>query len=306
MKPAAFASSLDKEYVAELAVDVLRLRYWQHIMNEALKRREFLIPIHLGFGHEAIAAAVSRAMQQHDQLVLTHRNITYNLARARSLKPLYEEYKLSPSALGGGKLGSMNLANPDWGVAYSSSILGNNLSVACGISLARQTAGRDGIVIVLTGDGAMEEGQFYESLVFARSQRLKVLFIVENNDYAMASSISERRCNIALDRMAEAVSIPFRHLTSNDVIEYNAILEGLRDDIDAKSAPACIEVRLPAFNQHAGPTPGWPTDPKKISVDNGLLIERTADDPVFVLGQRLGEDIVGNLSARVLAEGWGG
>jgi TPP-dependent pyruvate/acetoin dehydrogenase alpha subunit len=289
---------------SKLAVEVLRLRYWQHIMNEALKRREFTIPIHLGFGHEAIAAALSSVMQPHDQLVLTHRNITYNLARARSLKPLYEEYKLSPTAVGGGTLGSMNLASPEWGVAYTSSILGNNLSVACGLSLARQTAGREGIVIVLTGDGAMEEGQFYESMVFAKSQRLKVLFVVENNDSAMSSSITERRCPISLDRMADGLCIPFRHLVGNDVFEYTATLDGLRRDIDATSSPACIEVGLAALNQHAGPTPGWPTDPKKINLDNGLVIERTSNDPVFVLIQRLGEDLIGNLSAGVLAEDW--
>ncbi len=287
-----------------LVVDVLRLRYWQHIMNEALKRREFAIPIHLGFGHEAIAAAVNHMMQQHDQLVLTHRNITYNLARARSLKPLYEEYKLSPSATGGGKLGSMNLASPEWGVAYTSSILGNNLSVACGIALARQTAGRGGVVVVLTGDGAMEEGQFYESLVFARSQRLKVLFVVENNDYAMSSTIAERRCPIDLGHMTQAMGMPFQHLAGNDVFRYDAVLTDLRKRIDADSAPACIEVRLSALNQHAGPTPGWPTDPKSIRMESGLLIERTENDPVFVLIQRLGEDLVGSLSAQVLHEDW--
>jgi len=286
-------------------MELLRLRYWQHVMNEALKRREFTIPIHLGFGHEAMAAAVSDAMQQHDQLVLTHRNITYNLARSRSLKPLLEEYKLSPSAVGGGKLGSMNLASTAWGVTYTSSILGNNLSVACGLALARQTSGREGIVIVLTGDGAMEEGQFYESLVFARSQRLKVLFVVENNDSAMSSSIAERRCPINLDRMCAALNMPFRHLIENDVFEYAGILGDLRKEIDAESAPACIEGRLPALNQHAGPTPGWPTDPKKISIESGLLIERTVNDPVFVLTQRLGEAVVNELSAAVLAEGWG-
>jgi TPP-dependent pyruvate/acetoin dehydrogenase alpha subunit len=288
----------------ELIVDVLRLRYWQHIMNEALKRREFTIPIHLGFGHEAIAAAVSRMMQKDDQLVLTHRNITYNLARARSLEPLYKEYKLSPSAVGGGKLGSMNLASSDWGVAYTSCILGNNLSVACGLALSRQTAGREGVVTVLTGDGAMEEGQFYESLVFARSQRLKVLFVVENNDSAMSSCITERRCPIALDRMSEALGIPFLHLATNDVIEYTAILGDLRRGIDNNSTPACIEVRLAALNQHAGPTPGWPTDPKRISIEDGLIIERTSNDPVFVLIQRLGHDLISKLSISVFDEGW--
>jgi len=296
----ATLSSID----TSLALDVLRLRYWQHVMNEALKRKEFKIPIHLGFGHEALASAVNRMMTDSDQLVLTHRNITYNLARAGALKPLYDEYKLEPAAMGRGKLGSMNLANRSKGIAYSSSILGNNVSVACGLALAKQVSNTDGIVTVLTGDGAMEEGQFYESLVFAASQRLRVLFLVENNDMSMSSTIEQRRCPIALNHMAAAVNIQFHSLEGNDVFQYVESLESVRKDIMDASQPVCVEARLASINQHAGPTPGWPTDPKKIAIENGLIVEETSFDPVHVIRQRIGEDAFEELAAQVLSEAW--
>ena len=288
----------------KLAIDILRLRYWHHVVNDALKNKAFTIPVHLGFGHEAIAGAVNGMMRDDDQLVLTHRNITYNLARAGSLKTVYDEYKLEPTAIGGGKLGSMNLANPDRGIVYTSSILGNNMAVACGLALAKQVNASAGMVIVLTGDGAMEEGQFYESLVFAKSQKLKLLFIVENNDMAMSSSIEQRRCPIALEQMSAAVDIPFRHLQGNDIFEYLGALESIRKLIVDGSMPVCVEAQLASINQHAGPTPGWPTDPKKISMDNGLIVEETSFDPVYVLQQRIGQAAFARLAEQVLSEGW--
>ena len=138
-----------------LIAELLRLRYWQLILNEELKKKTFKIPVHVAMGHEAIAVAVSHAMTSSDQLVLSHRNMVYNLVRLGSLKPIYDEYKLSPGGIAEGKLGSMNLANPHHGVAYSSSILGNNVSIACGLALGNQMLARDGILIVLLGDGAI-------------------------------------------------------------------------------------------------------------------------------------------------------
>lgn len=288
----------------ELVLGVLRLRYWQHVMNELLKRKEFTIPIHLGFGHEAVAEAVHTMMIDGDQLVLTHRNITYNLARAGALKPLYDEYKLKSNAVCGGKLASMNLTNPARGVAYSSSILGNNLSVACGLALGMQTLGRPGIVTVLTGDGGMEEGQFYESIVFARAHSLKVLFLVENNNMAMSSTIEQRRRPILLEQVCSGVDIPFQCLEGNDVFEYAATLQSLRQQIDDASLPACVEAGLPSMNQHAGPTPGWPADPKIIDMANGLIVEHTSSDPVFVLKQKIGAEAFKELEKEVMEESW--
>lgn len=286
-----------------VAIEVLRLRYWQHIMNEELKRKAFKIPIHVAIGHEAIAVAVSNLMRPEDQLVLTHRNMAYNLARARSLMPIYNEYKLLSTGIAAGKLGSMNLANPGGGVVYTSSILGNNISVACGLALGKQILQSPGMVIVLVGDGGMEEGGFHEGLVFAKSHKLKTLVIVENNNHSLASSIEERRCPIHLADMCAAVDISFRQLSGNDVFEYTSVLERLRLLIEG-SSPVCIEVSLAMFNQHAGPTPGWPTDPKNISIDNGLMVEQTSNDPVFVLRQRIGSEAFEELSKQILSEEW--
>src|SRR3989344_6120066 len=185
-----------------IAKEVLRLRFSQMMVNEKYKAGLFKIPIHLAIGHEAIAVAVSSIMEKNDKLVCSHRNIHYNLARAGALKPILDEYLLKKEGLAGAKLGSMNLANASKNIVYTSSILGNNLPVAAGLALAEKVKG-GGVVMVETGDGAIEEGSFYESMLFMKSHALPVLVIVENNGWSLATEISERRAEVNLSKFAE-------------------------------------------------------------------------------------------------------
>lgn len=267
---------------------MLQLRLWQHWVNELLKQKAFKIPVHLGFGTEALVTAVDETMGSDDELVLTHRNAVFNMARAESLGPILDEYGLLETGSGGGVLGSMNLANPGGGISYSSSILGNNLSVACGLAFAQSLRARSGVVWVVTGDGAMEEGGFYEALVFARSHGLRVVFLVDNNDYSMASKIEERRCDIRVGSLCDAVGIPFFHLQGNDLETYVQTLGDVRTSVLVDSNPVCVEFSTALLNQHAGPTPGWPTDPLRIDINDGLVIGSVSDDPVAALRERVG------------------
>lgn len=288
----------------DLARQAIRIRYWQHVVNEHLKKGILKPAVHLAFGHEAIATAVSTAMGPEDQLVLTHRNIAYNLARAGSLKEIYDEYRFLPTGIGHGRLGTMNIANPVRGVAYTSAILGNNMPVAVGLSLAQQIQERGGIVTVLTGDGAMEEGTFYESLLISASQRLRCLFLVENNNHALASTIAERRSPIHLDHLCRAFDVRYTRLAGNDVALYAEQLQDCFEAMRQRPYPACIEVDLTLLNRHAGPTPGWPSDPMQVDFRKGLALTNDASDPLHVLNRRIGETAYRELEREVLAENW--
>jgi TPP-dependent pyruvate/acetoin dehydrogenase alpha subunit len=263
---------------------VLQVRYWQHLFNELLKHQpqRFRIPIHCAFGHEAVAVATKLAMRDGDRLVLTHRNMAFHLAHAGAFEPVLLEYELSAAGLSQGRLGSMNLANPDRGLVYTSSILGNNLPVACGMAMAHRLRGSDARVFVLTGDGAMEEGAFWESLVWARSHGLNVVFIIENNNHSLASTIAERRCAIDLERVAASVDVGFERLSGNEAARYAASF--------AVNGPAVREVMVTTLCNHAGATPGWATDPKQITLEVGLEIEATERDPVHVARRVLEEE----------------
>lgn len=271
----------------ELAKRVLEVRLWQHLINEELKRGRFRIPVHAAFGHEALAVALDAILAPGDQLALTHRNMAYQFARARAFEPVYQEYLLSPDGAGRGALGSMNLTQPERGIVYTSSILGNNLPVSCGLAFAHKLRGADAAVFALTGDGAMEEGAFYESLLFARSHRLPLAVLIENNDHSLASKIAERRSPIDAGRLAAALDIPYQPLSGNDVTLYSQTFARVR--AEAMAGPVVVEAKVRTFCNHAGATPGWATDPRSISLSDGLIVEHSSDDPAFMAAQLAGE-----------------
>ena len=293
----------------EIAREVLRIRLSQMIVNEKYKNGEFKIPIHLALGHEAIAVAVDSIMEEEDQLVLSHRNIHYNLARSKSLKPELDEYFLRKEGLAGGKLGSMNLANAERNVVYTSSILGNNLPVAAGLALGQKVRGLNGVVIVIIGDGAIEEGSFYESIVFLKSNELPSIIIMENNGWSLATRIEERRYNIDFQKLLESLNVKYVKLNSNNPYEYIEELVTLREQALNNKTPVFLEVGVTTLgswylkteeypegkfiNYHAGPAPtvelaGWP------------LIENSAEDPVFVLQEYFEQNLLKGMSQEIL------
>lgn len=284
------------------ALAVLRLRHWHHLLNEMLKQRQFKIPIHLAFGHEAAAVAMDRSMEADDRLCLSHRNAAYNLARAKSLDAVLAHYRLAQPTPPGGLMGSMNLAVAGTAIAYSSSILGNNVPVAAGIAMHRKLTGRPGVVFVLTGDGAMEEGTFWETSIFARSHKLPLVIVVENNDFSMSSTIEQRRSTIDLSQVCGGLGIEYFKASGAAVDEAKAAFGAARASA-VNGSPACVELEISTFCQHAGPTPGWPDDPLRICVEEGLVVEESPDDPVFYIRQALGPDVFERLSEQVMKAG---
>lgn len=293
----------------KLAREIIRIRLCQLIINEKYKNGEFSVPIHLALGHEAIAVAVAKNMRAEDVLVVSHRNIHYNLARIKTLKSQLDEYLLRDNGLGKACFGSMNLANPRQGIVYASSILGNNLGVAAGIAMAHKIKRSKGIVFVVTGDGAMEEGGFYEALEFLGSHDLACMVIVENNEWSLATKICERRCNIDLKKLSSAFDIRFEQLAGNDVYEYTDTIRGLRQHAVKQVKPICLEVHLSTLgswhqktaacpegryiNYHAGPAP-------TTSLGDWPVLEESKADPVYALCQYFDQARLKGISRNLL------
>jgi pyruvate dehydrogenase E1 component alpha subunit len=294
-----------------IAMDVLKLRFAQLLLNEHLKKGAIRIPVHLALGHEAIAVALARTMEPQDPIILSHRNIHYNLAFGAALGSILDEFYLKKSGLAGGELGSMNLSNPTAGIIYTSSVLGNNLPVASGVALAERLRDSNAATAVVTGDGAMEEGAFYESLLLMRTFRSSAIIIIENNGWSLATTITERRCPIDVAGVAKSVGAPFIKLSGNSAPHYIEKLQHMRQQAVTDRTPVVIEVELKTLgdwwmvnadnlngkyiNYHAGAAP-------KIEVPDKPQLTDTADDPVQVLGQELGAKVLSQIAGDVLSQ----
>lgn len=289
----------------EIVKDLVRIRLSQMMVNEKYKEGKFKIPIHLSFGHEAIAVALSHSLKHEDKVLLTHRNIAYNLARAPKLKPIMDEYLLLNSGLCKGRLGSMNLMNRDRNIIYSSSILANNFSVAAGVAMAEKLKSAPAATFVLGGDGSMEEGSFYESLVMMKSLGLPVIVIIENNEWSLGSHITERRIPIDLRKLVSSVDIEFIQLKGNDAFNYLKTLTEIRQKSLNENKVYCVEVNLKTLgdriespsseypsgkyiNYHAGPS-----STVNLSGDiKDLFLRYDIEDPIYVLKEQIGENAV--------------
>ena len=274
----------------ELAKEIQRSRAIQLEINNMIIAGEFHIPIHLGIGYEAIATSLVKVLDSKDKLLLTHRNIHYQLALGASKDELIDEYSLKESGLAGGRLGSMNLMNPKAGNIYTSNILGNNLAVSLGVGMASKIREDGGVTWAITGDGAIEEGIFFESVLFASSVGLPIVFLVENNEWSLGTSIAERRIEIDLKTFAKVMSVDYLHLSENDPVNYVSKLETARINVSHSARPCIIEVKVQSLggfykeeeigrkryiNYHAGAV--------RLKPDVNNVFERNSSDQMFVV-----------------------
>ena len=297
--------------IKKIIEQIIRLRFSQILVNERYKNGDFKIPIHLAFGHETLAIAVGRSMKKDDSLILTHRNIHYNLARIDSLGEGMDEYFLKNIGIAKGHLGSMNLSNPAQNIVYSSSILGNNLPVAAGYALGNKANKKNDVVFAVTGDGAIEEGSFYESLVFMKSNDLNIIIIVENNQWSLATKINERRCHIDLYKLAESIGIEYDLLSGNNPVDYIYKINSCREKSVETNTPVLIEAHVKTLgywymktkeypedkfiNYHAGPAP-------EVEMKTYPIISFSNEDPLFVLKQYLPEKELLDMSSKILTQ----
>jgi TPP-dependent pyruvate/acetoin dehydrogenase alpha subunit len=279
--------------LVELESEILRLRSVQLEINKKLSDGVFMVPIHLGLGHEAVAVACVAALGASDTIFLTHRNIHFQIALGASLEDLENEYLLKPIGLANGKLGSMNLMNPRSGNIYTSNILGNNLAVALGAGLASSISRSADVSWVVTGDGAIEEGVFFESLLLSASLRLPIVYLVENNDWSLATRTDQRRIPMDLETLAKSISIEYTYLEGNSLDEYLLSFQNIRERVLSLQMPQLIEVRVESLggfvtdvgqkseryiNYHAGPL--------RIEPGDGGVLVNNSSDPVFNLLQK--------------------
>jgi TPP-dependent pyruvate/acetoin dehydrogenase alpha subunit len=295
--------------------DLIRVRLSQMLINEKYKEGEFKIPIHLSFGHEAIAVALSHSLEGEDKILLSHRNMAYNLARTRKLRPVMDEYLLLPTGLAKGRLGSMNLMNREDNIIYSSSILANNFSVAAGVAMAETLKSNPSVTFVLGGDGSMEEGSFYESLVMMNSLALSVVVLIENNEWSLGTHISERRIPINIEKMTNSLGVEYFRLEGNDTHNYLDTLKVIRNRALKNKKPICIEVILKTLgdrrnppspeypegkyiNYHAGPSQTVNLVEEQLS----LILSNDFYDPIFVASEQNGIKKITELADIILSE----
>src|SRR5438132_6330613 len=175
-------------------------------------------PVHLSIGQEAVSVGVCDALAAHDIVFGTYRGHALYLAKGGDLKRMLAELYGKATGCTKGKGGSMHLIAPDQGVMGTSAVVGTTMANATGYAYALRYGRRNAIVVSFFGDGATEEGVFAESLNFAALKRLPILFVCENNQYAIHTHQRRRQALPDICGRARAHGVPAERIDNNDVL----------------------------------------------------------------------------------------
>jgi TPP-dependent pyruvate/acetoin dehydrogenase alpha subunit len=210
-------------------------------------------PVHLSIGQEAVSVGVCEALAPEDVVFGTYRGHALYLARGGDMKRMVAELYGKATGCTKGKGGSMHLIAPEQGVMGTSAVVGTTIANAVGHAYALRYRRRDAIVASFFGDGATEEGVFAESLNFAVLKRLPVLFVCENNGYAIHTHQSRRQGRPAICARARAAGVPAACLDGNDILLVREKTREAAARVRAGEGPWFLEVLTYRWREHVGP-----------------------------------------------------
>ena len=281
---------------------MLRIRRFEERAAEMYSAAKIHGFLHLYIGEEAVAVGVLQALTPDDAIVATYREHGQALARGVPAASLMAEMfgKANGSSRGrGGSMHIFDLARRFYG-GYA--IVGGGLPVAVGLALADRLSGREGrLTACFFGDGAAAEGEFHESLNLAALWELPVLFLCENNLYAMGTPIRQELAQPDISLRAESYGIPAEPVDGMDVIAVEEAARRAAIQVRRTGAPLFLELRTYRFRAHSMADP----DLYRTKDEIGDWRQR---DPIALLEARLREakliadDDVSALESDVAAE----
>lgn len=241
----------DLKRAKKLYSQMLLIRRFEEKCVELYSSEKIRGFLHLYIGEEAVAAGVMEQLSPEDAVVATYREHGQAIAKGVPPKKVMAELygKQEGCALGRG--GSMHLFDKETNFCGGNAIVAAGLPVAVGMALADKMAKRNRVTVCLFGDGAVAEGEFHESLNLASLWQLPILFICENNRYAMGTAIEIAQAETDISKKAESYKIPAMRVDGMDVLDVAIGVEKAVEEIRDGKGPAFIEALTYRFRAHS-------------------------------------------------------
>lgn len=242
---------LDHDHLLHLMREMLRIRRFEERCIElysAAKIRGFL---HLYIGEEANAVGVMQALGPADSVVTTYREHGHALARGIAVRPLMAEMFGKVEGTSRGRGGSMHVFDKATRFYGGNAIVGGGLPLAVGLALADKMRGEHNVTACFFGDGAAAEGVFHESLNLASLWQLPVLFICENNRYAMGTVLEREQAQTDLTKHAESYAIGAKAVDGMDIIAVEIAARHAVALVRETGKPYFLENRTYRFRAHS-------------------------------------------------------
>ncbi len=207
--------------------------------------------LHLYIGEEAIAVGLMHALNQEDAVLATYREHGQALARGIPAKSIMAEMFGKAEGCSRGRGGSMHLFDADTRFYGGSAIVSGSLPVAVGMALADKMMKRSRVTVCIFGEGAVAEGEFHESLNLAALWKLPVLFVCENNRYAMGTALNRSQSETNISRKAAAYCMDSRQVDGMDVLDVAKASQEAVSKVRNEIRPVFLECLTYRFRAHS-------------------------------------------------------
>ncbi|HJN24259.1 MAG TPA: thiamine pyrophosphate-dependent dehydrogenase E1 component subunit alpha [Rhodospirillales bacterium] len=210
-------------------------------------------PVHLSIGQEAVAVGVCDVLGPQDYAAGTYRGHAMYLARNGNLPAMMAELYGKAGGCAAGKGGSMHLVDMENKIIGCSAVVSTNIPIAVGFALKLKRHNERALIACFLGDGASEEGVFYESLNFAALHSLPILFICENNALAIHTPIEKRWASNDLGMRVKGFGVRFQITEDPDIFRIRSLAAKAIDRIRQGQGPELIECHTYRWREHVGP-----------------------------------------------------
>jgi TPP-dependent pyruvate/acetoin dehydrogenase alpha subunit len=238
--------------------DLLQIYFFMRLTREMEDRTRKLFlqgkivgGVYTAQGHEATTVGAAMVLRDGDCIVPQHRDLGMHLVRGGSPRAVMCQWLARGNSPTLGRDGQVHIGDMHHGIVPMISLLGESLSVGCGVALTIKRFKRSGVVLASCGDGATNTGQFHEALNFASVQKLPIVFLIENNGYAYSTPSYKQFAVKDLSERAKAYAMPGESVDGNDVLKVMETVERAVEFARGGHGPALVECKTFRVRGHS-------------------------------------------------------
>jgi len=296
---AVAASTSQTEHEVKLLREMLLIRHFEEKSAELYTQEKIRGFLHLYIGEEAVAVGAMQALRPEDAVVSTYREHGHALARGMSADSIMAEMYGKLEGCSRGRGGSMHLFDARTRFYGGNAIVGGGLPLAVGLALADKMQHRNQVTACFFGEGAVAEGGFHESINLAALWKLPVLFLCENNLYAMGTALARSESQTDIHLKAASYQVPSEAVDGMDVLAVEEATQRAATAVRAGEGPYFLELRTYRFRAHSMFDP-------QLYRDKAEVEEWKKRCPIATFSQRLRQAgvLTDESLARLEAEVW--
>jgi pyruvate dehydrogenase E1 component alpha subunit len=277
----ATAAAPDRDQLLEFYRQMLLIRRFEEKAGQLYGMGLIAGFCHLYIGQEAVVTGMQATAGANDTVITTYRDHGHMLACGMDPKGVMAELTGRIGGYSKGKGGSMHMFSRDKGFYGGHGIVGASVPLGTGLAFAHKYRDDGGLNYCYFGDGAVNQGQVYESFNMASLWKLPILYIVENNRYGMGTSVERASATTDLYRRGESFGIPGIQVNGMNVLDVKAAADEVTAHVRAGDGPYVVEVRTYRYRGHSM------SDPAKYRTKEEVSKMRKESDPIDTLRAHL-------------------